>query len=54
VISSELEKFKEFGTYLKQHMNIDATIYATNDVSKYDPENKAEAARIGRPGIYLE
>jgi len=54
VIPSELEKFKELTSYLKRYMNVDVTIYATNDPSRYDPKNKAKTARIGRPGIYLE
>ncbi len=29
-------------------------VYATNDSSKYDPENKSKKARSGMPGIYLE
>jgi len=54
VIPSELEKFKELSSYLRRYMNVDVTIYATNDPSRYDPKNKAKTARIGRPGIYLE
>jgi len=54
VIPLELEKYSKLPRYLERHLNVEAVVYATNDPNRYDPENKAKAARMGRPGIYLE
>lgn len=54
VIPSEVEKFREIVDYIQNSMNLNTTIYATNDPTKYDPRNKVKTAKKGKPGIYLE
>jgi leucyl-tRNA synthetase len=54
VIPPELEKFKELPPYLKKHVNLEVSVFSSNDPSKYDPKLKSKAAKLGRPGIYLE
>ena len=54
VIPSELEKYSNLPKHLERHLNIEVVVYATDDAEIYDPDNKAKAARFGRPGIYLE
>ena len=54
VVPSELETYSRLPSYLKRWLDIEAVVYATNDPNKYDPNDKAKAARAGRPGIYLE
>ncbi len=40
--------------YLENKLNKKIKIFAVNDHKKYDPENKAQKAKPGKPGIYLE
>ncbi len=40
--------------YLEKKLNKKIIIYAVNDKNKYDPENKAQKAKPGKPAIYLE
>ena len=54
VIPPELEKYSNLPKHLERHLNVEVVVYATDDPDIYDPENKAKAARFGRPGICLE
>jgi len=39
---------------LSKRLEKKVKIFAVNDKSKYDPENKASKAKPGKPGIYVE
>jgi leucyl-tRNA synthetase len=45
--------FEEINT-IKKKTNLDINIYAVNDKNKYDPENKSQKAKPGKPAIYLQ
>ncbi|MDO8509040.1 MAG: leucine--tRNA ligase [Nanoarchaeota archaeon] len=40
--------------YLESKLDKKIKIFAVNDPNKYDPENKSQKAKPGKPGIYLE
>ncbi len=54
IIPPELEKYSKLPAYLKRRLDVDIVVYATDDPNKNDPENRAKAAKKGRPAIYLE
>ena len=49
---------KEINDYnpeiLSKKLNKQVKVFAVNDKSKHDPENKAQKAKPGKPGIYIE
>jgi len=45
VLPNEFELYKDIKN---------VQVFAVNDKSKYDPKNKSNKAKPGRPGIYLE
>src|SRR3989344_1053036 len=49
---------KEINDYnpeiLSKKLNKQVKVFAVNDKSKHDPENKAQKAKPGKPGIYVE
>ena len=51
----ELNYFTESLEYIKQQFGFEEVeVFLASDEKKYDPENKAEKSKEGRPGIYLE
>ena len=40
--------------YLENKLNKKVKTFAVNDLKKYDPENKSQKAKPGKPGIYIE
>ncbi len=40
--------------YLEKKLNLQIKIFTVNDKNKFDPENKSQKARPGKPGIYVE
>ncbi len=53
-IPKELELFKENEHSLSKELGLEFEIYAINDKDKYDPENKAKKAKLGKPAIFIE
>lgn len=51
-IPNELNYYSE--EEISQRINKKVKIFAVNDKVKYDPENKAQKARPGKPAIYVE
>ncbi|MCX8202313.1 MAG: leucine--tRNA ligase [Candidatus Micrarchaeota archaeon] len=39
---------------VKRSIEMDIQVYAVNEKEKYDPQNKAQKAKPGKPAIYLE
>lgn len=39
---------------IKKRTGLDVEVFAVNDAGKYDPEDKAKKAKMGRASIYLE
>ena len=39
---------------IAKRVNRKVTIFTVNNKTKYDPENKAQKAKPGKPAIYLE
>jgi leucyl-tRNA synthetase len=54
VIPPELERHKQAQEFLAKEFNAKVQVFAVNDKSKYDPENKAGKAKPGKPGIFVE
>ncbi|MEK6906588.1 MAG: leucine--tRNA ligase [Nanoarchaeota archaeon] len=54
VLPTEMNNYKESLDLIKKKTNTEVTIFAVNDKSKHDPENKSAKVKPGRPGIYLE
>jgi leucyl-tRNA synthetase len=54
VIPPELKKYKEAESFLSNIFNTNIQIFASNDSKKIDPEGKANKAKPGKPGIYIE
>lgn len=52
VIPNELNYYSE--KEISERINKKVKIFVVNDKNKYDPENKAQKARPGKPAIYLE
>lgn len=52
VIPNEKEIYPE--EILSKKTNLIVKIFLVNDKSKYDPENKAQKSKPGKPAIYLE
>jgi leucyl-tRNA synthetase len=51
----ELEYFKENLDFIKKQFGFEkVSIFKASDPKKHDPQNKAEKAKYGKPGIYLE
>ena len=40
--------------YLEKKLNLQIKIFAVNEKNKFDPENKSQKAKPGKPGIYVE
>jgi leucyl-tRNA synthetase len=53
VIPPELKKYKEAESFLSNIFNTNIQIFASNDSKKIDPEGKANKAKPGKPGIYI-
>lgn len=54
VVPSEIELYKEGLEMVRKKTKLDVEIFAVNDKSKYDPENKSKKTKPGKPGIYIE
>jgi len=54
VIPNELEAYKSAEDFYSQEFSAEVKVFAVNDKNKYDPDNKAQKAKPGKPGIYLE
>lgn len=54
LIPKELALYKEFNEIIEKSLNLKINISAVNDFKKYDPQNKAQKAKPGKPAIYLE
>jgi len=55
VSDKEIEYFEECLKYLKKKFGFKKIfVYKASDEKRYDPQNKAEKAKYGKPGIYLE
>ena len=54
VLPNEKENYIENLDTIKRKTCLDIEIFAVNDKSKHDPENKSKKVKPGRPGIYLE
>ena len=54
LLPNEKKIYSENIDIIKKKINLEINIFAVNDKSKYDPQNKASKAKPGKPGIYLE
>ncbi len=54
VIPKELDTYKSLAENLKKEFSAEIEVWANNNVRKYDPDHKAEKAKPGKPGIYIE
>ncbi len=54
VIPSELKNYTLVSSELSSKLNSEVRVFAVNDSTKIDPENKSKKAKPGKPGIYLE
>jgi leucyl-tRNA synthetase len=54
VIPPEKSRYIECKERIRKRIGLYLEIYAVNDKDKYDPAEKANKAKMGRPSIYLE
>jgi leucyl-tRNA synthetase len=55
VTDKEMVHFKEAADFLRKQYGFDTVkIFRKDDPDKYDPQNKSERSRFGKPGIYVE
>ena len=54
VIPPELDMYKNSKEAMRGLLNADVEVFAVNDDKKFDPENKAGKAKMGKPAIYVE
>ncbi|MEM2954371.1 MAG: leucine--tRNA ligase [Candidatus Nanoarchaeia archaeon] len=54
VIPKELKFYKENLAFLEKEFKIKVAVFANNDPSRYDPQNKAQKAKPGKPGLFIE
>ena len=54
VIPKELSTYKDSETFLSSEFSAKVQVFAVNDPKKHDPQNKAQKAKPGKPGIYVE
>ncbi|MBI4095677.1 MAG: leucine--tRNA ligase [DPANN group archaeon] len=53
-IPKELDLYKSLKETLQKEFSAEIEVWANNNIRKYDPEHKAEKAKPGKPGIYIE
>lgn len=53
-IPKEVELYKEAEDLFSKEFGAEVNVYAVNEKGKYDPENKSEKAKPGKPGIYVK
>jgi leucyl-tRNA synthetase len=51
---NEAQTLKEAKDFLKSEIDAEITVYAEEDVKRYDPKNRARLAKPWRPAIYIE
>ena len=39
---------------MNKNLSVDLEVFAVNDKGKYDPQEKAKKAKLGKPAIYIE
>ncbi|MDD4983347.1 MAG: leucine--tRNA ligase [Candidatus ainarchaeum sp.] len=54
VLPNELNLYNESIDLIKKKTNLEITVFAVNDKSKYDPESKSGKTKPGKPAIHLE
>jgi len=54
VIPNELDIYNSVKDNVKKKTGLDIFVYAVNDKSKIDPENKAGKSKPGKPALHLE
>ena len=54
LIPKEKEVFEAHKEQIERSLNLEVKFFAVNDKNKYDPQNKANKAKLGKPAIYLE
>jgi len=50
----ELGQFRSAEEFFSTELRAETRVFAVNDPHKHDPENKAQKAKPGKPGIYVE
>ncbi|MGB9713766.1 MAG: leucine--tRNA ligase [Candidatus Bathyarchaeales archaeon] len=53
-VFDETQALKEAEDFLKQELNAEIQIYCEENPQRYDPKNRAKAAKPYRPAIYIE
>jgi len=53
-IPKEFELYNDSKDFISSSINIEVTIFSNNDKKRYDPIEKSNKAKFGRPSIYLE
>lgn len=54
VIPKELPAYVQYKMMIEKSTGLKTEVFAVNDSKKYDPQNKAQKAKPGKPAIYLE
>ena len=54
VLPNELNLYNNSIELIKKKTNLEITVFAVNDKSKYDPESKSGKTKPGKPAIHLE
>lgn len=54
LIPKEIPIYQRFKEMIEKSLGLNLEIFAVNDSKKYDPQNKAQKAKPGKPAIYLE
>ncbi|MBS3073579.1 class I tRNA ligase family protein, partial [Candidatus Pacearchaeota archaeon] len=54
LIPKELPIYQQHISMVEKSTGLKTELFAVNDSKKYDPQNKAQKAKPGKPAIYLE
>lgn len=54
LIPKEISIYQRFKEMIEKSLGLNLEIFAVNDSKKYDPQNKAQKTKPGKPAIYLE
>jgi leucyl-tRNA synthetase len=53
-IPNEKEIYENAKNLIGKKTNLEVSVFAVNDKNKYDPQEKAKKAKLGKPAIFLE
>jgi leucyl-tRNA synthetase len=53
-LPKELELYKEYKNQIEDRVERQVEIFSVSDKKRYDPQNKAQKAKVGKPAVYIE